>query len=122
MFTFNPVKQTIMTAQNKRLTCIIAAVPLLLLIPLIAMRFTTEVDWDGTDFFIMGMLLLVTGLSCELALRKLKTTKHRLLAVGVILLLFLLVWGELATGYFRSTLFTMSTVRTTLFQPSFLYQ
>ena len=87
--------------------------PLLLLIPLIAMQFTPEVDWDARDFIIMGILLLVTGLSCELALRKLKKTKHRLLAIGIILLLFVLIWGELATGFFRSALQGHSAVKTT---------
>jgi len=94
-----------MTTQNKRLLAIITAIPLLLLVPLIAMQFTTEVNWDAFDFIVMGILLLVTGLCCELALRKIKKKEYRLIGVGIILMTFLLVWGELATGYFRSHLF-----------------
>lgn len=91
-----------MTTENKRLIVIIAAVPLLLLIPLVAMQFTSEVDWDPRDFVIIGTLLLVTGFACELVLRKIKSWKGRLVLCAIILGVFLLIWGELATGYFRS--------------------
>ena len=48
----------------------------------------------------MGFLLLVTGLSSEVVLRKFKDTKQRILIVGVVLLAFFLVWAELAVGIF----------------------
>lgn len=88
--------------KNKRLLLILATVVLLLLIPLIAMQFTTEVDWDSTDFLIMGMLLTGTGLLCELVLRKVKSNKHRILFCGTALLLLFLIWAELAVGIFGS--------------------
>jgi hypothetical protein len=89
-----------MTFQNKRLIGIILLVAILLSIPLIAMRFTTEVDWKLLDFAIMGTLLLGTGLMCELVLRKVKTLAYRLLICGLILLGLFLVWAELAVGLF----------------------
>lgn len=92
----------IMTAQNKRLMLILAGVPTLLLIPLIAMQFSTGVDWKILDFTIMGVLLLGTGLLCEFVLRKVKSTKGRLLLCGAALLVFLLIWAELAVGMFRT--------------------
>ena len=82
-------------AQNKRLSYIVATVGLLLLIPLIA-RF----DWDAPDFIIAGVLLLGTGLLCELVLRKVKSTANRVILCGVILLALFLVWAELAVGIF----------------------
>jgi len=90
----------IMTAQNKRLMLILAGVPSLLLIPLIAMQFSKEVDWKILDFIIMGVLLLGTGLLFELVLRKVKSTKGRILLCGAVLLVFLLIWVELAVGIF----------------------
>mgnify|MGYP003580756460 FL=1 len=111
-----------MTAPNKRLLGIIAAIPFLLLIPLVAMQFTTEVDWDAFDFAVMGALLLLTGFGIELALRIIKEWKHRLIAVGIILLLFILVWGELATGFFRTNLQGTVSVETSLLLPSLLQQ
>ena len=89
-----------MITQNKRLTGIVLAVAFLLLIPLIAMQFTNEVDWKPRDFAIMGTLLLGTGLLCEFVLRKVKKIEYRLAICGAILLGFLLIWAELAVGIF----------------------
>ncbi|MDB5193724.1 MAG: rane protein [Segetibacter sp.] len=89
-----------MISQNKRLTSIVLAVPLLLLIPFLAMQVTKEVDWSFADFLIMGVLLLGTGLLCELVLRKVKKLEHRLALCGGILLVLFLVWAELAVGIF----------------------
>jgi hypothetical protein len=86
--------------KNKRLTIILSTVMALLLIPLIAMQFTNEVNWNITDFIIMGVLLLGTGLLCELVLRKVKSMRYRIVICGVILLAFLLIWAELAVGLF----------------------
>lgn len=76
------------------------AVAILLLIPLVAMQFTNEVDWSLSDFLIMGVLLLGTGLLCELVLRKVKTTGRRLAIIAAILFVFFLIWAELAVGIF----------------------
>ncbi len=91
---------TVMKLQNKRLILILAAVPTLLLIPLIAMQFSTVVDWKIMDFIIMGVLLLGTGVLCELVLRKVKSNRGRIILCGIVLLVFLLVWAELAVGIF----------------------
>jgi hypothetical protein len=85
---------------SKRLFIILIAVPILLLIPLIAMQFTNEVMWDETDFIVMGMLLLAVGLATEIILRKVRGNKKRLFWVAVTLFLFILMWGELAVGIF----------------------
>lgn len=86
--------------KNKRLIIILSAIAVLLLIPLVAMQFTTEVDWNIMDFTIMGILLLFIGLSCEVLLRKVKSFKNRLILCGLVLLAFLLIWAELAVGVF----------------------
>lgn len=87
-----------MQTQNKRLASILAAVPILLLIPLVAMQFTNEVAWTLSDFIVMAILLLGTGLLCELVLRKVKTIYNRLFVCGAILVAFLVIWAELAVG------------------------
>jgi peptidoglycan/LPS O-acetylase OafA/YrhL len=86
--------------RNKRLLIILAAVGLLLLIPLVAMQFTNEVNWSGFDFLVMGFLLLGTGLICELVLRKVKKRTNRLVVCLAVLGIFILVWMELAIGIF----------------------
>ena len=97
---YNIIKKHFMLTQNKRLFGIVLAVVFILMIPLTAMQFTNEVDWDITDFTIAGVLLLGTGLTCELVLRKVKRTVHRLILCGVILLICFLIWAELAVGIF----------------------
>ena len=71
---------------------------MLLSIPFISMQFTSEVDWKIQDFIIMGILLFGTGLMFELVMRKVKTIKNRILICFTILIIFLLVWTELAVG------------------------
>jgi hypothetical protein len=87
-----------MITQNKRLIAIVLTVVLILLIPLIAMQFTAEVDWSVMDFVIMGILLLGTGLLCELVLRNVKSFERRLLFIGIILFMCFLIWAQLAVG------------------------
>jgi len=92
--------ETFTIMQNKRLMAILLGVALLLLVPLIAMQFTNEVNWTTGDFIVASILLMGTGLTCELVLRKVKRLKHRLLICGAILLALFLVWAELAVGIF----------------------
>jgi hypothetical protein len=64
------------------------------------MQFTNAVDWDITDFTVMGILLFGTGLLCELVMRKTKRIKTRIIICGAILFAFFLIWAELAVGVF----------------------
>ena len=57
---------------NKRLKNMLIFVAVILLIPLMAMQFTEEVNWELTDFIVAGVLLLGTGLVCEFVMRKVK--------------------------------------------------
>lgn len=93
-----------MITQNKRLTGILLTVAILLSIPFIAMQFTNEVTWTLFDFMVAGVLLLGTGLVCELVMRKVKKTEHRIILCGVILIVLFLIWAELAVGIFGSPL------------------
>jgi hypothetical protein len=86
--------------QNKRLMAIVLTVALLLLIPFIAMQFTDEVRWSLFDFIVAGVLLLVTGLTCEFVMRKVKKIAYRIAICGALLAILLLLWIELAVGIF----------------------
>lgn len=87
-----------MTTQNKRLIYFIATIAILLLIPLILMQFSKAVDWKISDFIVMGVLLIGTGLLCGLVLRKAKNVKQKIVLCGLIFLVFLIIWVELAVG------------------------
>lgn len=89
--------------KNTRLIIILSTVAILLLIPFVAMQFTNEVDWDIADFTIMGVLLLGTGLLCELVMRNVKSIQNRIIICGAVLFMFLLIWAELAVGIFGTS-------------------
>ena len=89
-----------MMIHNKRLIVIILTVTFLLFILLIAMQFTTEVNWTLFDFIVAGALLFGTGLMCELIMRKVKKINHRIAICSVLLAVLLFIWLELAVGIF----------------------
>jgi len=93
-----PIKPSL----GKSLLLVAVVTATILTIPLVAMQFTTEVNWTGFDFVAAGILLALTGLVLTFALRKLRTTKSRLVAAGLIGLGFLYCWAEMAVGIFTN--------------------
>ncbi|OEY73418.1 hypothetical protein [Salegentibacter salarius] len=89
-----------MAGKRNNFLIILLIVGMLLLIPLIAMQFSNEVVWTASDFIIMGILLLVTGLGIDLVLTKVSSSKNRLIIGGIILAVFFMIWAELAVGVF----------------------
>jgi len=81
-----------------RLLIIALIVGALLLIPFIAMQFSNEVVWTASDFLVMGILLLGTGLFIDLAWRKVSTPKNKVIMCGIVLAVFFIIWAELAVG------------------------
>ncbi|MCX2839589.1 hypothetical protein OQ279_15690 [Salinimicrobium sp. MT39] len=88
--------------KTKRLTVILLAATFLLLLPLLRMQFSQEVNWDLFDFIVAAILLYGTGLIIELILRKVKDSQKRLIICAIILGVLFLVWAELAVGVFGS--------------------
>lgn len=74
----------------------------LLLLPWIAMQFTTEVDWTGFDFLVFGAMLLTACIGCEIAVRASRSHAYRLAAAIAVGTGFLLVWINLAVGIIGS--------------------
>lgn len=93
-------KTGLKTTSKQRLIITLTIVALILAIPLIAMQFTSQVDWELSDFVIMGTLLSITGLAIELVIRKVKSSNWRIGICLVILILLFLTWAELAVGLF----------------------
>ena len=93
-----------MFLQKKELTSIIVTVLCLLLIPLIAMQFTEEVNWKISDFIVMGFLLLLAGVLIKLSSNIVRKKNYRITIIVIIIILFLLIWAELAVGIFGTTL------------------
>ena len=75
--------------------------PLMLLIfPLIGTILSDQVDWGILDFLIMGVILLFVGIAIAVVSQKIKQPRKRLFYNFVILLIFFLLWAELAVGIF----------------------
>jgi hypothetical protein len=72
----------------------------LLLIPLIGMTINDEINWSPFDFFTMGSLLILLGIGINLVSSRVKNLKYRVLYIGVIVIIFILIWAELAVGLF----------------------
>ena len=74
----------------------------LLLIPLVAMAFSDAVQWSVFDFIIMAGLLFFMGLGLDLIKFYVTAVRLRWFLLVLVVLLFLLVWFELAIGLFFS--------------------
>ena len=77
---------------------------LLLLLPLIAMQFTHEVNWDVADFIVFGVMLIIACGSFELAARMISHKVYKITVGLVIALIFLFVWASLALGLFSNVI------------------
>jgi hypothetical protein len=93
-----PVQQPVF----KQIAIVMMGAAALLMVPLVAMQFTNEVVWTMSDFVIVGVLLVGTGLLYVLFSRMVKTRGQRLAVGAVLLVLFLLIYVELAVGLFGS--------------------
>lgn len=89
-----------MVFKKKNVLIILLVVVSILLIPLIAMQFTKEVDWGILDFLVMGGLLFIVGVLADLILRRINKSKYKITLLLSLLILFLLIWTELAVGIF----------------------
>lgn len=91
-----------MITKNQRNIALFSIPSVLLSIPFIAMQFSMEVNWSLSDFVAAAALLFGTAFIVKLILEKFKTTKSRLLLIGITIAILFLVWAELAVGIFGS--------------------
>ena len=68
------------------------------------MQFTSQVNWSMGDFAVAAVIFLVVGLSIEFVLRKVKSMNQRIIIALSILILFTLLWIELAVGIFGTAI------------------
>ena len=76
-----------------------ALYPLLLLcVPLIGNIFVDGFNWGFFDFIIMGSLILLFSSGINLVLLRQKSIQYNFTVIGVLVLIFLIIWAELAVG------------------------
>lgn len=70
----------------------------LLLLPLVAMQYTQEVQWTWHDFVFMGVMLLVVCIAYEVAARIARSNAYMVAAGLAVSGGFFTVWANLAVG------------------------
>ncbi len=70
----------------------------LLAVPLVAMQFTTEVQWTLSDFVVMGGMLTMVGTAFEVAVRVARSHAYVVAAGIAVANAFLVTWINLAVG------------------------
>lgn len=84
-----------------RSALIVAALTMLLLmIPAVAMLFSSEFNWGSEDFLAAGGLIFGGGMAYVLAARFVRTSRQRLVIGLLVLAGIALIWAELAVGIF----------------------
>lgn len=73
---------------------------IILLMPVVAMRFSDEVNWTTSDFVFAGVLLGGAGLVLELVARVTRKPAIRFGAAFVVIALVGLIWADGAVGVF----------------------
>jgi hypothetical protein len=71
---------------------------IILLVPLIAMQYTTAVNWGVGDFIVMGVLLFGTGVAFVILTAYSNNFIHKVAMVFAIGATFLMIWSNLAVG------------------------
>lgn len=98
MKTIHRVRRSI----RRQMMYVALATASLLLVPLVAMQFTGEVQWSPFDFIVMGLLLFGTGLTYVL-LSRLSDSRAYRVAIGIAVVTGLfLIWINLAVGIIGS--------------------
>lgn len=94
--------ETSIVMRNKDVASVFVVTAAILMVPLVAMAFTSEVQWGVFDFAVMGTLLVGTGMLMVLASRKIQSIGRRVIVIFTLLIALLLTWAELAVGVFGS--------------------
>lgn len=85
----------------KNIIWLVSGTALILLVPLVAMQFSNEVNWNWFDFAVIGILLFGAGLMFELVKTRV-STKYRALVAVLLVVAVCLIWVELAVGILGS--------------------
>ena len=73
-----------------------------LLIPLVANQISEQVNWNAMDFIIMGIFLIFSAYWIQKVIKKIKSKSKKVVFISLIILIFLLLWIEMAVGIFNS--------------------
>lgn len=102
--TLGIVKENVMSilANHRNIVRILLVTMLILMVPLVSMQFSNEVNWDAFDFFVAATLLIGSGLIFDFIARRSRDAGYKT-GVGVAVVSgLILVWMNLAVGLIGS--------------------
>ncbi len=79
-----------------------SAAAVVLMLPLIFMQFTNEVDWSFSDFVFAAIILGGIGLMFEFLIRRSGDDAYRTGVIVTLATMFLLIWSNAAVGFIGS--------------------
>ena len=83
---------------NSRFKKLLISSTVILTIPILGKLYTDDFQWALPDFIIGAILLYGTSFMIDVILRKVQKKSHRIALSGLILLVLLCIWAELAVG------------------------
>jgi len=92
--------EIVTTSLSRATLTVVVLTAVLLMVPLVAMQFTSEVTWGAGDFVVAGILIFGAAMSYWLGARRSRSARHRLALAVLILIALGVVWAELAVGLF----------------------
>ncbi len=66
------------------------------------MAITDEINWSLFDFIGMGSLLILLSIGINFVRKRAKNLINCVLYIGILVLLFILLWAALAVGIFET--------------------
>lgn len=93
-------RRTILERDGRWRLAVWGAAAGLLLIPAVAMQISAEVAWGPEDFAAFAAILFAACAAFEVVAWLTPSRLHRLCAGGMIVVLSLVVWAQLAVGVF----------------------
>lgn len=84
--------------RQKSTILILGIIAIILLVPLVAMQVSTNVNWSVGDFVVAAALLLGVGFGCRFILQKNIKTQFKIMACIALVLMLAVVWAEIAVG------------------------
>lgn len=87
-------------SKPKRVLLIALLTLTILSVFLVATFVSSEVNWSPFDFIVGGTLIFSFGLLINFILLKVKERKFKIFLSAGVILIFLIIWAELAVGIF----------------------
>lgn len=85
----------------RQVLVVFSVTAMLLMVPLLGMLLTDEMNWGPGDFVFAAVLLAGTGLAFVFGSRLVRTARQRMVLGALLAFVMLTIWAEAAVGIFH---------------------